>query len=96
MDDLRVTCIVKGDGQLAHERVKSIGGVDAEGKRWKLSVEEAIAGISVGKWRFYTYTGGFSFWLVVAVSSQGYKYLKTDHDGEQPINLLSLRSCPPD
>jgi len=86
----------EGGWSIAHERVKSIGGVDAEGKRWKLSVEEAIAGISVGKWRFYTYTGGFSFWLVVAVSSQGYKYLKTDHDGEQPINLLSLRSCPPD
>lgn len=94
--DLRISCIKKSNSQLAHERIQFIGGVDAEGVRWKLSVEEAIEGIAVGKWRFYAHVGGHPFWAVVAVSSLGQKYLKTDHDGEQPINLLSLRECPPE
>lgn len=94
--DLRVSCIRKSDSQLAHERIKFIGGVDANGVRWQLSVEEAIEGISIGKWRFTTLVAGHPFWLVVATSSLGYKYLKTDHDLEQPYNLLSLRECPPD
>jgi hypothetical protein len=94
--DLKVTCIRKSNSQLAHERIVYIGGVDADGVRWRYTVAEAIEGISVGKLRFYTHVGGHPFWIVVAVSALGHKYLKTDHDGEQPINLLSLRECPPD
>ena len=96
MVDLRISCIRKSDSQLAHERIKFIGGVDAEGVRWQFSVEEAIEGISVGKYRFTTLVAGHPFWVVVATSSLGYKYLKTDHDGEQLYNLLSLRECPPE
>lgn len=94
--DLRVTCIKKSNSQLAHERIQFIGGMSAEGVRWKLSIEEAIEGMRIGKWRFYAHVAGHSLWIIVAISSQGEKYLKTDHDGEQPINLLSLRECPPD
>jgi len=94
--NLRITCIKKSNSQLAHERIQFIGGVDAEGVRWKFSVEEAIEGILIGKWRFYAHAGEHSFWIAVAVSSLGHKYLKAEHDGEQPINLLSLRACPPE
>jgi hypothetical protein len=31
---------------------------------------------------------------VVARAASGHKYLKTESDGEQPNNLLSLPECP--
>lgn len=33
-------------------------------------------------------------WLVVAVSRNGNKYVKTQNDGDQPNNLLKLPECP--
>lgn len=35
-----------------------------------------------------------SVWVVVAVSAADNKYIKTQNDGEQPNNLLSLPECP--
>nr|WP_269474859.1 DUF3892 domain-containing protein [Serratia ureilytica] len=35
-----------------------------------------------------------SVWVIVSNSAAGNKYLKTQNDGEQPNNLLSLPECP--
>jgi hypothetical protein len=90
---LQVKCINKTDRYNAHERIKNIGGYDG-GQRWKVTETEAIAGIESGKWRFFVHAGGNSVWVVVALSRYGHKYLKTEPDGEQPDNLLSLPECP--
>lgn len=90
-----VKCINKSDRYNPHERILSIGGMDSSGTRWKLSQEAAIRGIEAGTWAFYVSTVGKTVWVVVAVSAQGNKYLKTEADGEQPNNLLSLPECPP-
>ena len=89
----QITCINKSDRYSPHERIRSVGGV-TNGSRWKLSQSEAIAGIESGRWAFYVTAGGRTVWVVVATSSQGNKYLKTQADGEQPDNLLSLPECP--
>ena len=92
--NVRVSCINKSDRYNPWERITHIGGVNPNGTRWKLTQQEAIAGIENGTWAFYVMVGNHTVWLVVAVSRFGNKYLKTEADGDSPDNLLSLPECP--
>ncbi|MGZ3237509.1 MAG: DUF3892 domain-containing protein [Burkholderiaceae bacterium] len=91
---IRVQCINKTDRYNAHERIKNIGGVKPDGTQWKLAEPKAIEGIENGTWSFYVQAGGRIVSVIIAKSRYGNKYLKTEADGEQPDNLLSLPECP--
>jgi len=92
-DNIEVKCINKTNRTDPHERISHIGGVNPGGDRWRLTVDQAIAGIESGKWQFYTSVNGKSVWVVVATHN-GRKYLKTEADGIHPNNLLALPECP--
>jgi len=94
MADLQVTCINKSDRTDPHERILRIGGGQTVLGSWTKSQQDAIAEIEAGDNRFFVHADGKSVWVIVATSRYGNKYLKTEADGEQPNNLLSLRECP--
>ena len=86
-----VTCIIP-DGSDPDRRIDSIGGYGPSA--WTLTLDDAIAGIEDGKWRFWTTdTGRNSVWVIVAQRRNGIKYLKTEADGIEPNNLLALPRC---
>ena len=92
-DRHEVLCITKSDRTNPHERITHIGGRNGDGTAWRLTQQDAIAGIENGKWSFYVRRGGYTANVIVTKSRFGYKYLKTENDGEQPDNLLSLPEC---
>ena len=89
--DLEIKCINKTPRNIPHGRIQNVGGSE-NGQRWRLTEEEAIAGIEAKKWLFYVCIGGESVRVIVA-QHDGRKYLKTLNDGLQPNTLLRLPEC---
>lgn len=89
-----IRCINKSDRTNIHERIMNIGGINADGKRWKISQPEAISAIKSDKWNFYVGQGSNRINVVIAISSAGHPYLKTANDSTTSNNLLSLPECP--
>ena len=88
-----IKCINKTDRYNTHERIRNIGGPNADGTRWKVTQPEAITGIESGKWAFYVSRAGHTVDVIVATHN-GNKYIKTVADGVQPDNLLEMPECP--
>ncbi|AKT40070.1 DUF3892 domain-containing protein [Chondromyces crocatus] len=91
-NERRVDCVITSGQTEAHQRILAIGG-EYQGSRWQDTQQEAIANIETGRKSYYVKEPGGPRVEVVVGSRNGKKYLKTENDGEQPNNLLSLREC---
>ena len=91
---VRISCTNKSRRYNPHERIVSVGGVNADNARWTLSQPAAIERVEAGTWSFYVMAGGREVDVIVAVSRFGHRYLKPEADREQPNHLLSLPECP--
>ncbi len=90
--ELKVSCINKSDRTNIHEKIESIGGVDANTK-WKKSQATAIQNLEDKTHSFYVISDGKRTNVIVARSASGHKYLKTEADSTTSNNLLSLPEC---
>lgn len=91
--EVQIYCINKTNRTSPHERIQNIGGLTANGGRWKISEDQAIAEMKQGKWTFFTNVNGRRANVRIG-RHLGREYLTTEPDGQQPNNLLSLPECP--
>jgi hypothetical protein len=90
----QISCVTQSDRLNHDNRIRTIGGTNADGTRWKIDHRAAIEGIASGQWSFYIAQAGREFEIVVAVSKYGRKYLKGTEDRLHPDSLLALPECP--
>ncbi len=91
---IQIMCINKDNRYNPREAITYVGGINPDGRCWRLQLQEAIQSIENGKYSFYVeQPSGDIVNVVVAVSAAGNKYLKTEADGDEPNNLLSLNEC---
>ena len=83
----QITCINKTPRDDPYDRIDNVGG-----SGWVLPEDEVIAQIESGQESYYVSVDGASVDVIVA-THEGNKYLKTEPDGLQPNNLLSLPEC---
>jgi hypothetical protein len=92
---VQIRCIERSSQASPHACIQSVGGVNSDGKRWKIAISDAVSHIQNGKYKFFIERpAGHRLDIVVAQDASGRKYLKAASDTEEPSHLLDLPSCP--
>lgn len=88
----RIRCVNETERLNPDERIRDVGGVNADGTRWRRTQQKTIEEIESGEWEFCAHESGKT--VNVIVTHNGNKYIKTEADGIHPDNLLALPECP--
>ena len=92
---VKILCVNKSRRVSPNERIRNVGGRNANGTAWLLAEDQAIAMIEDGTYTFYINVGGRTQAVHVAETEDGRKFLKTVSDTLRPDNLLGLPECLP-
>ncbi|AWA30453.1 DUF3892 domain-containing protein [Flavobacterium magnum] len=90
----QIRFVKKSASQNIAERIASIGGVNPDGTTWEISQAQAVIGIESGRWMFYIHCNEEFSKVIVAVSTDAEKYLKTEMDLFDMSLLLLLPDYP--
>jgi len=90
----RIRCVNRTGRSAVHQKIRFIGGLNADGSAWKLSQEMAVDSIENEKYQLYLLVGRQPVSVLVATAHHGHKYLKAETDPEEPSSLLNLPECP--
>jgi hypothetical protein len=88
----QVQCVTRDMAEAAHRRITHIGGYLADGSRWREKSERAIRLIEFDMLEFFVAVGDHEVRVIIAEHDDT-RYLKTETDGYEPDNLLSLPDC---
>ena len=86
-----IRCINKTDRLDPHDRIKHVGGVNADSTRWKITQQAAVEGIEERKWSFYVTRNGRTVDVIVAVSRLGTNISRPRPTG---ISRTTCSRCP--
>lgn len=82
---------IKKSGSLnLHKIIESIAGSNFDGSHWQVTVEKAIDAIEFGEWNFYIWDGEKNSNVVVGITANGEKYLKSELDNDNECALTHL------
>ena len=88
-----ITCVTRTSHADPALQITHVGGPNPKGRGWRLTLDEAIEGMLSGRWAFFVMKGPQRLNLIVAVSHQGYRYIKSENDNSVPETLLKLPDC---
>lgn len=89
----RIRCVNKIPREDPHKSIVNVGGVNADGKRWKQSQKQTMDEIDSRTCEFYVDEAGREVDVIVATHN-GHRYIKTRADRVGENNLLKLPECP--
>lgn len=87
----QILCVDRSKQIEPHERIVRIGGENADGSTWRITQDEAVAGIQNRRWRFWAHVAGESVWAFAARWPWGQLYLEVE--AARPLLLLTLPPC---
>ncbi|OYU81228.1 MAG: hypothetical protein CFE23_05540 [Flavobacterium sp. BFFFF1] len=90
----QIRFVKKTNQTKCNEKISHIGGINPDGSTWEISQQEAIKGMESGKWMFYLNCNEEFSRVLVAVSPDAEKYLKTELDYLDLSLLLLLPDYP--
>ena len=89
----RIRCVNKVPREDPHKSIVNVGGINADGGRWKQSQKQTVEEIDSGVAAFYVDEAGQEVDVIVATHN-GHRYIKTKADRIGENNLLKLPECP--
>lgn len=89
----RIRCVNKIPREDPHKSIVNVGGLKADGTRWKQPQKQTVQEIDDKKAEFYVDEAGRQVEVIVATHN-GHRYLKTKADMVGENNLLKLPECP--